>query len=332
MSHTDPSPAHGVLAVPSSPPSDPTQAVKRTARDLGFDAVGVCDLAPIERSALRRWLERGHAGTMRYMHRQAAQREEPARIAPGSVRAVVVLKTYYAPAPPDAHGAARVARYAWGEDYHRVLGDQLAALARALVALGASPDATRYYVDAGAAPERELAQRAGLGWIAKNTMLIHPSLGSFTFIGCVLTDLPLAVDAPFAADHCGSCRACLDACPTDAFPASRVLDARRCISYLTIEHREAFTAEQGRSIGNWVFGCDVCQDVCPWNDKFATLTDEPRFAPRRELVAPELETLAEPDADLFRQRYRHTAFARPGPRGMARNARQVLANRTRRGA
>ena len=329
MPHTDSSPDHGAPAASSSSPSHLAATVKRTASGLGFDAVGICDLAPIERDALRNWLERGYAGTMRYMHRQAPQRDAPARIAQGSIRAVVVLKSYYAHTAVVAHGAARVARYAWGEDYHRVLGDQLAALAQVLVALGAAPDATRWYVDAGAVPERELAQRAGLGWIAKNPMLIHPALGSFTFIGCVLTDLPLAIDAPFAADHCGSCRACLDACPTDAFPGPRVLDARRCISYLTIEHREAFTAEQGGSIGSWLFGCDVCQDVCPWNGKFAAPTCEPRFAPRPELAAPELETLAELDADLFRQRYRHTAFARPGGRGMARNARQVLANRAR---
>ena len=295
---------------------------------MGFDAVGICDLTPVERGALRDWLERGYAATMGYMHRQAPQRQEPARIVPGSARAVVVLKSYYAPAPPAAARAAgRVARYAWGEDYHRVLGDKLTALAQVLVGLGANPDATRCYVDAGAVPERELAQRAGLGWMAKNTMLIHPELGSFTFIGCVLTDLALAVDAPFVADHCGSCRACLDACPTEAFPRPRVLDARRCISYLTIEHRQPFTAEQGASIGDWLFGCDICQDVCPWNGKFAAPTDEPRFAPRLELVAPDLRALAGLDAHAFRQRYAETAFARPGARGITRNARQVMANR-----
>ena len=180
-------------------------------------------------------------------------------------------KRYDAPTPPPPAAAARVARYAWGEDYHRVLGDKLAALADELVALGASREATRWYVDAGPVPERELAQRAGLGWIAKNTMLIHPRLGSFTFIGCVLTDLAAGRSiAPFAADHCGSCRACLDACPTGAFPAPRRLDARRCISYLTIEHRGAVQPRRrARMIGDWLFGCDVCQDVCPWNDKFA---------------------------------------------------------------
>jgi epoxyqueuosine reductase len=158
-------------------------------------------------------------------------------------------------------------------------------------------------------------------------MLIHPRLGSFTFIGCVLTDLPLAPDAPFTADHCGSCRACLDACPTAAFPTSRTLDATRCISYLTIEHRGAFDPEQGRMVGEWLFGCDVCQDVCPWNDKFTAPTDEPRFAPRSDMVVPDLDELCAMDNAAFHRRYGETAFDRAGRAGMARNARQVIANR-----
>src|SRR5215470_17174957 len=307
-------------------PAELAASAKQRARALGFDAVGICDLRPVERNALREWLDRGRAATMRYMHRQAAKRAAPSLIAPGSVRAVVVLKSYLSPPPAMADTSVRVARYAWGEDYHRVLGDQLAALAEWLIARGSSASATRWYVDAGPVAERELAQRAGLGWIAKNTMLIHPRLGSFTFIGSVFTDLPLAIDPPFVADHCGSCRACLDACPTDAFPEMRVLDARRCISYLTIEHRNAFTADEGAMIGEWLFGCDVCQDVCPWNDKFARPTDEPRFAPRPELVDPSAAELAALDEATFEQRYRDTAFARAGAAGMARNARQVIAN------
>ncbi len=308
-------------------PAQRSAAVKARASALGFDAVGICDLAPIERSALREWLDRGYAGTMQYMHRQARKRQAPAEVVAGSTHAVVVLKSYFAAGHAEDVGGVRVARYAWGEDYHAVLGDMLAALADELLSLGASPVATRWYVDAGPVPERELAQRAGLGWIAKNTMLIHPRLGSFTFIGSVLTDLALAVDAPFAADHCGSCRACLDACPTVAFPAERVLDARRCISYLTIEHRGPFGSEAGSSIGEWLFGCDVCQDVCPWNDKFAAPTDAPRLAPRPELAAPDVVQLAGIDADLFRERYHQTAFERAGAAGIARNARQVLCNR-----
>jgi epoxyqueuosine reductase len=312
-------------------PAGLSAAVKAAAARLGFDATGICDLGPIGHTALLDWLARGYAGSMRYMQRQSAKRQEPARIAPGSTRAVVVLKRYDTPSRPSAVGAGRVARYARGEDYHRVLGEKLAALAGELVALGAGRDMTRWYVDAGPVPERELAQRAGLGWIAKNTMLIHPRLGSFTFLGCVLTDLPLAIDTAFAADHCGSCRACLDACPTGAFPAPRLLDARRCISYLTIEHRGPFSRVQGEMIGDWLFGCDVCQEVCPWNDKFGHPTDEPRFAPRPAVVAARLHELATLSDGQFAERYADTAFERARRTGIARNALQVMANRASQG-
>ncbi len=304
--------------------NDLARAAKRAARGLGFHAVGVCDLAPVERDALRRWLAAGRAATMTYMHRQAAKRAEPARIIAGAQRAVVVLARY-TPEPPPPDAAARVARYAWSEDYHRVLGDRLAALAEALVDLGATREATRPYVDAGPVPERELAQRAGLGWMAKNTMLIHPRHGSYTFIGSVLTDLALAVDAPFAADHCGSCRACLDACPTGALPAARELDARRCISYLTIERRGPFSDAEGALIGDWLFGCDLCQEACPWNGKFAGPATDPRLQPRPELMSPGLDF---EDAS-FASRYHDTCFARPGAAGLARNAAWVRSNSAR---
>lgn len=300
---------------------------KDAARRLGFHAAGICDLAPVAGDALRQWLEAGCAATMTYMHRQAAKRREPARIVAGACRAVVVLERYH-PGPPPPGTAARVARYAWGEDYHRVLGERLAALAEALVELGATPAATRPYVDAGPVPERELARRAGLGWLAKNTMLIHPGHGSYTFIGSVLTDLALAVDAPFAADHCGSCTACLDACPTGALPAPRRLDARRCISYLTIERRGPFGADQGPLIGDWLFGCDLCQEACPWN-KFAGPATDPRLHPRPELMAPDLDALAPLDEAAFAARYADTAFARPGLTGITRNARWVRDNANR---
>lgn len=300
--------------------------VKAEARAIGFDAVGVCDLRPVERPALDDWLARGYAASMDYMRRQAPKRREPQRIVPGSRRVVVLLKNYFQ-APPRQPGDARVARYAWGEDYHRVLGDMLVRLADKLVALGAQANHTRGYVDAGPVPERELAQRAGLGWIAKNTMLIHPRLGSFTFIASLFTDLPLLPDEPFEADHCGSCRLCLDACPTGAFPGERRLDSNLCISYLTIEHRDSFDEEQAELVGDWLFGCDVCQDVCPWNLKFAAPTREPRLAARPELAAPRLDTVLGLDGDEFEARYGETAFERPGVEGLKRNAAHIRARR-----
>jgi epoxyqueuosine reductase len=178
-------------------------------------------------------------------------------------------------------------------------------------------------------PERELAARAGLGWIAKNTMLIRPEIGSFSFIATVFTDLALPTDAPFRADHCGDCRLCLDACPTDAFPTARVLDATRCISYLTIEYRGDFDARQGPLIDDWLFGCDECQDVCPWNEKFAATTDEPRFRARPELASPNPQELQSVDSETFHSLYAGTAFERAKRDGLARNARQVISNGAR---
>jgi epoxyqueuosine reductase len=323
--------------------------VKRRARELGFDATGI---APLERNAhateLDRWLAAGHAGTMTYLHRQAEKRKDPRRIMPEARAAVVTLTNYFHGSPgmtdpgrkPGEHqgqnhpGLApgvsppstrpRVAQYAWSADYHDVLGERLEQLAAAIreVAPGAT---TRCYVDAGPVPERELAQRAGLGWIGKNMMLIHPEIGSFTLIGVVLTDAALALDLPFEADRCGTCRRCLDACPTNAFAGPRDLDARACISYLTIEHRGAFTDEQRRNLGTWVFGCDVCQDVCPWNVSFAQVTADPDLAPRAEVAMPDLRRLLDIDEEEFARHYGDTPFERPGRTGMRRNAAAVLA-------
>lgn len=221
-----------------------------------------------------------------------------------------------------------MAQYAWSADYHTVLGRRLERLADAIRELVPGA-ATRCYLDAGPVPERELAQRAGLGWIGKNMMLINPEIGSFTFIGVVLTDAGLAPDLPFEADRCGTCRRCLDACPTDAFVGPHALDARRCISYLTIEHRGAFAEDQRAMIGDWLFGCDVCQDVCPWNVSFARPTADPELAPRPDLAQASLPALLTLDDDEFARRYGDTVFERPGRAGVRRNALAVVANGTR---
>ena len=303
-----------------------TLKLKRRATAIGFDAVGIATLEPDAHAAdFDQWLAAGYAGTMTYLHRQAAKRKQPRRIMPDATVAVVTLTNYWhGPVDPGADG--RVAQYAWSTDYHRVLSARLECLADAVKEL--APGArTRCYVDTGPVPERELARRAGLGWIGKNTMLIDPVIGSFTFIGTVLTDAAFTPDLPFAADRCGTCRACLDACPTDAFVAPHILDARRCISYLTIESRGPFTSQQQEQVGEWLFGCDVCQDVCPWNVRFAGPTPDPVLAPRAPLAGPDLDQLQKLDAAEFEARYGDTPFERPGLVGMRRNAAAVRANR-----
>jgi epoxyqueuosine reductase len=300
--------------------------IKRRAAELGFAATGIARLDRNAHAAeLDQWLADGHAATMTYLHRQAEKRKDPRTIMTGARSAVVTLANYYhgaRVASPAATPRGLVAQYAWSSDYHDVLGERLEQLAMAIRELvpGAT---TRCYVDAGPVPERELAQLAGLGWIGKNMMLIHPEIGSFTFIGVVLTDAGLEPDLPFEADRCGTCRRCLDACPTQAFAGPRDLDARACISYLTIEHRGAFTATQASQVGEWIFGCDVCQDVCPWNVSFAQQTPDPGFAPRPEIAQPDIRELTQMDDADFQRRYAGTPFTRPGYRGMRRNAAAV---------
>ena len=301
-------------------------ATKALARAVGFDACGVADLeASAAGAALDRWLGRGYHGEMRYMERQAPRRRQPARVWPEARSAVVVLHNYWQADGEPAAERGRVARYALGDDYHDVMRAKLERLGAGLVA-AAGGGRFRAYADAGPLPERELARRAGLGWIGKNTMLIHPRIGSFTFIGVLLTDLDLALDQPFEADRCGTCRRCLDACPTGAFPEPRVLDATRCISYLTIEARGPVPDALKPAVGEWLFGCDVCQDVCPWNVRFAEETAEPRYRGRAADEWPTLRAIASMSAREFDGAFGSTALTRAGRAGLARNAAVVLEN------
>ena len=311
-------------------PEARSHLVKRRAVELGFDRAGITTLDPVPHAdALRHWLAEGMAGTMTYMQRQAGRRLEPHRILPGATRAVVLLKHYTYVDPPRRPGTGRVARYARGRDYHRALTGPLDDLVHYVISLGGGDVLARHYVDHGPVPERELAQRAGLGWIGKNTMLIDPGGGSYTFLATVLTNLDLATDPPFEADRCGSCRLCLDACPTNAFREERVLDSRRCISYLTIEHRDEIPEERWPLMDHWVFGCDICQEVCPWNTRFARETADDLLEYDPQLAALDLDQLQHISDEEFHRRFGRTALERAGAQGMRRNARIAVTNATR---
>ncbi|MBA2292188.1 MAG: tRNA epoxyqueuosine(34) reductase QueG [Gemmatimonadales bacterium] len=304
------------------------EAVKAEATRIGFIAAGIAPLAPsIRGDALDRWLAAGYAGTMRYLHRQARRRKEPALATPGAIMAVVVLDNYAAPTDeqPTAGDAFKIAAYARGMDYHVVTHGRLHQLAEWMKAHGAGLAHT--WVDDGPIPERELAERAGLGWIGRNTMLIHPRHGSYTFIGTVFTDLALEVDTPRATDLCGTCTRCIDACPTGAIIDDRVVDATRCLSYQTIENRSEPPAELAPQWDGWAFGCDVCNDVCPWNVKFATPTTVPEFSRRADPDRRNPDVFEQMDEAAFTRRFADTPLARPGLARMRRNVRLATASR-----
>jgi epoxyqueuosine reductase len=299
--------------------------IKRRAAELGFLACGITDPSPPpDADRLDAWLAKGYAGTMRYLHRQARRRKNPRINVPESLAVVVLLENYYTPDDEADLRAPRVAKFARGQDYHRVTLGRLDRLAEYLRSRGAT--VAHSYVDDGPVPERALAHRAGLGWIGKNTMLIRPGAGSFFFIGSIFTDLPLPPDAPFETDHCGSCTRCLDACPTRAFVAPHVLDATRCISYLTIEQRGPIPEALVPRLEGYAFGCDICNDVCPWNERFAEATTVPELQPRHTLADVDEEAFERMDEAEFTRRYGGTTFERPGLAGMRRNVRAAYAS------
>jgi epoxyqueuosine reductase len=316
-------------------PETLTERVKGLALAVGFDLAGVARAEPgPDTEFLREWLARGYAGEMAWLGRRAEERIDPRRVLDGARSAIALALVYDRPeggVGQAGAGSLRVARYAGGADYHDVLLDRVRALEAGLPALAGRAVRSRGYVDTGPVLERALAARAGLGWIGKNTCLIHPRLGSHVFLAVVLTDLELEPGAP-EPDHCGTCRACLDACPTQAFPEPHVLDAARCISYTTIELRGPIPEPLRAAHGSWGFGCDVCQDVCPWNTRERRRVP-PDAAGLRALLAPHPEwrapslawvlALTEP---AWREAVRGTALTRARWRGLLRNALVVAGN------
>ncbi|HWQ84641.1 MAG TPA: tRNA epoxyqueuosine(34) reductase QueG [Anaerolineales bacterium] len=310
-------------------------AIKAEAQRMGFQLVGITTPDPPPHLGVyENWLAQGRQASLDYMaSERARQRRADPRLILPECRSILVLGIrYFAPQSnpmPDVEKpelTGRLAAYAWGSDYHTVLVERMQALMAYIADQVGHPVVNRIYTDTGPILEREMAQRAGLGWIGKNTCLIHPRQGSYFLLAEVLLDLELPPDDPFETDHCGSCRRCLEACPTQCILPDRTLDAGRCISYLTIELKEQIPPDLRSLVGNWVFGCDICQQVCPWNQRFAGMEGDPAFAPRTD--ATEVQLLAELrlTAQEFNRKFKLSPVQRARRRGYLRNVAVALGN------
>ena len=307
--------------------------VKLWGAELGFQQVGICKpTADRHHDYYQRWLANGYHGEMDYMAARASLRLDPRALHPDTRSVIAVRMDYLPPGVEtvrllDHPSRAYLSRYALGRDYHKIMRRRLAALAEKIRSC-VGPASQRPFVDSAPVLERACAERAGLGWIGKNTMLINSKAGSWFFLGELFTELDLPADTPNADKHCGSCRACLDICPTQAFAAPFELDARKCISYLTIELRGSIPVQFRRAIGNRVFGCDDCQLICPWN-KFAVPTDEKDFKPRHGLASAELVELFKWDEQTFELNTRGSPIRRIGYERWLRNLAIGLGNAQR---
>jgi epoxyqueuosine reductase len=301
------------------------ERVKEEARRLGFSHAGVARVEPLlkEGERLRAWLTRGFHAGMGWMGRREAERADVTKVLPGARSVVSVAINYYTP-HRHSEGGGKVSRYAWGDDYHEILLEKLEHLASWL---GEAVPGSRSlaYVDTGPVMEKAWAERGGIGWCGKNGNLITQDAGSWVFLGELLTTAELTPDTP-ATDHCGSCVLCIEACPTRAIVSPGVVDSSLCISYLTIEHRGDFTQIQGERIGSWIYGCDVCQDVCPWNLRFAAASPEPRFEPRQGMTEPDLKGWQTISEEAWRAVSAGSAMRRVKWGDLRRNVRAVLRN------
>ena len=304
--------------------------IKAWGDELGFQQVGITDTQLEDHEAhLNDWLDKGYHGEMGFMAKHGTKRTRPAELEPGTIR-VISVRMDYLPADMESVAVlnqperAYVSRYALGRDYHKLMRKRLAALAKRIQAQ-VGPFGYRAFVDSAPVMERALAQKAGLGWFGKNAMMLNPQAGSLFFLGELYTDLPLPVDAPFARDHCGSCNSCQTACPTGAIVADKVVDARKCISYLTIELHDAIPEQYRRAMGNRIYGCDDCQLFCPFT-RFTQTTREADFAPRHDLDRAELLTLFGWGEEEFLDKTAGSAIRRIGYERWLRNIAVALGN------
>jgi epoxyqueuosine reductase len=301
------------------------ETIKSHARSLGFDLVGIAPVGTTPEALFYpEWLERGYAGEMQYLERQTSARLDVRQILPEARSVIVCAVNYNTNQPRTTFDRARawISRYAWGDDYHETLQSRLRELAGWIDAsFGAT---TKTYVDTGPLLERVFAKYAGVGWFGKNTCIINQRIGSWIFLGCLVTSLDLETDQP-APDRCGTCTRCIDACPTQAIVAPYVLDSRRCIAYLNIELRGSIPEEFREGIGHHLFGCDICQDVCPWNRK-APATTVREFEAKSGLFWPEVERLLDLNEDEWGELIRGTAIKRAKVKGLLRNLMVVAGN------
>lgn len=308
----------------SSPafPATREHLIQSQAYALGFDLVGIASLGRAEtHSHFQEWLGAGYAGEMEYLQRGAAKRTDTFQPYPNVSSAIVVALDYGGGTP-----SGPVARYARSDDYHDIMRARLNELHGCVEVLEGRPVNAKAYVDTGPILERDLARKAGLGWFGKNTMLLNAKLGSFFFLGTLLVDLDLSPDLAFAPDRCGTCTRCLDACPTGALESARVLNATKCISYLTIELRGSIPEELREPMAQLIYGCDICQDVCPWNVRFGRDSTPDLLNPRSDLDAPDFRGLLALDDDGFRTVFQKSPVKRTKRRGLARNIAVAMGN------
>lgn len=307
-----------------SNPAQHSALVKATAARLGFQFCGIstADFLEAEAPRLESWLKRGLHGQMDYMARHFDKRLDPRQLVPGAKSVVSLLYNYYHPETPKSEDAPRISRYAYGEDYHLVIKAKLFELLDSLREQIGDIHG-RVFVDSAPVLEKAWAAKSGLGWVGKHTNLIHKQQGSWFFLAELIIDLPLQADGP-VPDYCGSCTRCIDACPTDAITPYEV-DGSKCISYFTIELKEALPAPMAEKFGNWLFGCDICQEVCPWN-RFATKHQQPRFEPDRELLHMSLSDWQELTDDVFQQRFKNSPLQRTGYQKLKANLHQIFSS------
>lgn len=297
--------------------------IKDEAARLGFDACGISKAELLEEDAVRleQWLNKGYHGAMQYMENHFDLRVDPRKLVPGAKSVITLIQNYY-PAEKQKDSTPNIAKYAWGKDYHYVIKDKLKSLLYTINEQIGEVQG-RGFVDSAPVLERSWASRSGLGWVGKNANLLNKKSGSFFFIATIISDLELVPDHPFATDHCGTCTRCLDACPTDAIVSPTVVDGSKCISYATIELKEALIPSSFHDkMEDWMFGCDICQDVCPWN-RFATPHNEPEFNPIPEILNLSLKEWEQLSQESFNKIFKKSPLKRSKWAGIQRNIQAI---------